>query len=150
MYFILTPSVKFQQDLWSSFTNTQRPQLRILGHPICSVGCADGHTGRRTSEWQGEWQITEKLLYLRNMMVGKLNYELPIALVASLYRKNRAIASQFNLFLRISLNVFGDFLGLAEHMRSSYWPGCKTSVVCEFVLTSELVRRMNVGANFHP
>jgi len=53
-------------------------------------------------------------------MVGKLNYELPIALVASLYRKNSAIASQFNLFLRISLNVFGDFLGLAEHMRSSY------------------------------
>jgi hypothetical protein len=55
-------------------------------------------TARRTSEWQGEWQISEKLLYLKNMMVGKLNYELPIAFAASLCRKNCAIASQFNPF----------------------------------------------------
>ena len=84
------------------------------------------------------------------MMVGKLNYELPIALAASLYRQNYAIASQFIPFLPYFFVRLRRISGGAEHVKSSYWPRCKTSVVCDFVLSSEPLRRMNVGANFHP
>jgi hypothetical protein len=80
-------------------------------------------------------QITEKLLYLKNMMVGKLNYELPIALAASLYRQNCAIASKFKTFLPYFVVRLRRFSGGTEQIKS-YRPGCKTSVICDFVLSS--------------
>jgi len=68
----------------------------------------------------GEWKITEKLFCLENMMVGKLNYELPIALAASLYRQNYAIASQFIPFLPYFFVRLRRISGGAEHVKSSY------------------------------
>ena len=143
IHFILTPSVKFQQHLWSSFTDSKNPQVHTVGHPICSVGCADEHTERRTSEWQGEWQITKKLLYL-------INWNCLLHLLPRYTDKNCAIAFQFNPFLPYFFVRLRRFSGGAERIRSSYWPHCKTSFVCDFVLSSEPLRRMNVGANFHP
>lgn len=53
-------------------------------------------------------------------MVGKLNYELPIALAASLYRQNYAIASQFIPFLPYFFVRLRRISGGAEHVKSSY------------------------------
>jgi hypothetical protein len=70
-------ALEFQLHLWSPFTNTQRPQVHVVGQSIRSVSCADGHRTGKASDKSLKNYCTWKIWWLVNWITNCLLFALP-------------------------------------------------------------------------